>query len=222
MGKSNILVICAHSDDQIFGPGGTLAKYAKEGMNIKTVIFSYGEGSHPHFKKKIITHTRAKEAEKADEILGGKGVIFLGLPDDKRFKAEYEEKNISEKLKGILMEYAPEKIFTHSENDQHSHHRIVNEVVLKAVDELKLKTEVYTFEVWNFFSLKNKQAPKMVVDITDTFKIKIKALKVFKSQLSPLSYTFLNNFLYLGVFIKAWINGLKYKNGFAEVFYKAL
>lgn len=37
-----ILVIVAHSDDQMLGPGGTLVKYAKEGKEIHTVIFSYG------------------------------------------------------------------------------------------------------------------------------------------------------------------------------------
>ena len=220
MGKNTILVFCAHPDDQIFGPGGTLAKYANKGKKIHTFIFSYGEGSHPHFKKEIITDTRVKEAERADKIIGGNGVEFFGLPDDKNFEEEYEKQNIHQRLKDIILKCEPVKIFTHSEDDHHVHHKIVNKAVLKAVDESKFKTDVYTFDVWNFFGVKRNTSPKLVVDISDTFKTKIKALKIFKSQLSFFSYTIMNNFLYLKVYFNDFIEGLIYKKRFAEVFYK--
>ena len=59
--QENIFVFCAHSDDQIFGPGATLAKYASVGKGIYTVIFSYGRLSHPHFREEVIIETRVKE-----------------------------------------------------------------------------------------------------------------------------------------------------------------
>ncbi|MFH1506221.1 MAG: PIG-L family deacetylase [archaeon] len=220
MGKNTILVFCAHSDDQVFGPGGTLAKYAKEGKTIYTVIFSYGEGSHPHFKKDIIVKTRMKEAIKADKIIGGKSVEFFGLPDNKKFKSEFDNRNLHEKLKEMVVEYAPAKIFTHSDTDTHHHHRLVNEMVLRAVDDLKQKIPVYTFDVWNFFGVRRYNTPKLVIDISDTFKTKMSALRVFKSQLKPLNYMIGNNFLYLQVYINDFIEGLIYRKRFAEVFYK--
>ena len=78
MGKDDILVFCAHSDGKILGPGGTLAKYAKEGKKVRSIIFSYGEYSQPHLKKEIIINRRIKEAEEADKAIKGKGVQFLG------------------------------------------------------------------------------------------------------------------------------------------------
>jgi len=91
--EDSILVICAHSDDQIFGPGGTIAKYAKEGKKIHTIIFSYGEGSHPWFKKEYTISARVKEALAVDKFIGGDGVVFLGLEEGK-FREQYTAKNV--------------------------------------------------------------------------------------------------------------------------------
>ncbi len=79
MKKENILVICAHSDDQIIGPGGTLSKYIKEGKNVFTIICTYGEKANPWLKEHIAIKTRVREAETANKLIGGKEVIFLGL-----------------------------------------------------------------------------------------------------------------------------------------------
>ena len=77
--KGSILVICAHSDDQIIGAGGAIAKYAREGYDIHTIILSFGESVKPHLRREVISKVRIKEAQKADKIIGGKGVVFLGL-----------------------------------------------------------------------------------------------------------------------------------------------
>ena len=99
----NILVFCAHSDDQILGPGGTLAKYAEEGKNVYTYIFSYGEAGLPFHKIKEAVKIRVNEAKKADKIIGGKGVVFFGLKEGK-FPEEVQEKKIVENLKKIIKE----------------------------------------------------------------------------------------------------------------------
>jgi LmbE family N-acetylglucosaminyl deacetylase len=73
--KGAMLVICAHSDDQIIGVGGAIAKYAKEGYDIQTIVMSFGEGVKPHIRREVISRTRIKEAQRADKIIGGKGVV---------------------------------------------------------------------------------------------------------------------------------------------------
>ena len=79
MKKEIIIFFCAHNDDHIIGAGGTLAKYVKEGKEVYTIIFSYGEGSHPHFKRRVAVEMRVKESARATKILGGKPVVYLGL-----------------------------------------------------------------------------------------------------------------------------------------------
>ena len=101
-----ILLFVAHSDDQVLGPGGAVAKYSAEGQDVYTFIFTYGELSHPHFKKEIITQVRIEEALKADKLLGGKGVEFLGASDGK-IKKKYDE--IKEQVKNLNIKKEPNK-----------------------------------------------------------------------------------------------------------------
>lgn len=135
LGKGNILVICAHSDDQVLGPGGTMAKYAREGYNIYTIICSYGEASHPHMKLGYIAKTRVLESKAADEIVGGKGVVFLALKDGK-LREDFIRKKMMSKFKRLILNYAPCKIFTHSGEDILSDHRFVKEIVVGACESL--------------------------------------------------------------------------------------
>jgi N-acetylglucosamine malate deacetylase 1 len=222
-GKGNILVVCAHSDDQVLGPGGTMAKYAREGYNVYTIICSYGEGSHPHMKLSYIAKTRVLESKEADAIIGGKGVVFLALKDGK-LREDFARKKMMSKFNRLLLSYNPCKIFTHSGEDILSDHRFVKEMVLDACDSLSkngnFNPEVYSFDVWNIWDFRRNHEPKLVVNISETFKYKIKALHAFRSQINFFTHTVLVNVLYLGVYVKAFVNGLKYKYKSAEVFYR--
>ncbi len=213
MKKERILVLCAHSDDQIIGPGGTCAKYAKQGKEIKTVILSYGEGSHPHLKTEVIITKRVKEAQAADKIIGGKGVIFLGIPDTK-IAQELKNKKVEGRLIRIIKDFRPHKIFTHSDQDAHPDHRALVKKVLEIIEVTKYPGAVYMFDVWNLFRIEKRDLPKMYVDISSTFKIKQKALDAFSSQwLSMLLLKF-------SIYFNAIKHGWTIKKKFAERFYK--
>lgn len=213
MPKETILVICSHSDDQILGPGGALAKYAKEGKEVHTIILSYGEKSHPHFQRKVAVETRVEEAKKADAVIGGRGVVFLGLEEGK-FKLHAEEKNAKDSIKKLIKKLKPSKIFTHTSDDPLPDHRATYRLVLELADELKYKGDVYSFAIWNPLKIRKRNLPKLVVDISDTFKTKINALNCFESQTLSLL------FLLWSVYLKAIVNGLKNRCRFAEVFWK--
>lgn len=219
----NILVICAHSDDQVIGPGGTMAKFARNGFNVHTIIFSYGEMSHPHLKKRYIAKVRVSESKEADKIIGGKGVMFLGLKDGE-IREEYKRKKMKKKLENLILSHSPEMIFTHSKDDLLPDHRFVRNVVLEIYDYLNknksLKSDVYSFDVWNIWNVLKRNKPKLVVDITQTFTYKTRALKEFKSQINFFSHTFFVNILFVSVYLKSFINGLRYGFRRAEVFYK--
>ena len=43
--QRKMLAVFAHPDDESFGPGGTLAKYAAEGVEVTAIAASGGEGS---------------------------------------------------------------------------------------------------------------------------------------------------------------------------------
>jgi LmbE family N-acetylglucosaminyl deacetylase len=213
----NILVIVAHSDDQALGPGGTIAKYASEGHTVSTIIFSYGEGSHPHYKKEVIREIREEESKKADKLLGCKETIFLGTTDGK-LAQEKNNPEVKELLRAQLLKLQPEKIFTHAVDEAHPDHVAAHQLLLEVYDALhkekKLTCAIFSFGIWRFFKFKQRSKPRLVVDITDTFTKKLSALKIFKSQkLAMLLLTW-------SVYVKAIISGYRYGYTFVEVFYK--
>ncbi len=208
----NIVVFCAHNDDQVLGAGGALIKYAREGFNIHTYIFSYGEKSHPWLKKRVATATRVKEAREADKFIGGKSLIFFGL-EEGRFIEQAKQRNLTEEISGIIDSLKPVKVFTHSAGDIHPDHKAVNRIIVEAYEKASFKPELYSFDVWNIFRFSSDH-PMLVVDITDTFSDKKKAIQCHKSQWMAMSALVWN------VYLKAFINGLKNHMRYAEVFYR--
>ena len=179
--KPIILVIGAHSDDPAFGAGGTIAKYASEGKKIKSIIFSYGELSHPHLKPEIIAKTRAKEAEASDEILGGSGVTIFDCKEG-RFAQEIVSLKIKQKLRSIIKKEKPIKIFTHGANDAHPDHLAVYNLIKEMIHKKEITCDVYSFDVWGLFRVRKRMVPRLVVDITTTFNKKIQAMKAHKAR----------------------------------------
>lgn len=207
------LIICAHSDDQVIGAGGTIAKLAREGVDVRTFICSFGEQSHPHLKPVEVRKTRVAESQRANQILGGGTVLFLAMREGK-FWEDYEERRWGEKLERHLTDFKPDYIFTHAADDPHPDHRAVYRIALDVYSRAGLRCEVYSFDVWTLFNIKKRRNPKLAIDITQTFTRKLDALSTFKSQKVAL-FTLL-----WSVYAKAIYYGLKRNVRYAEVFYK--
>lgn len=209
----HILSFVAHNDDHTIGAGGTLAKYSKEGKIFHTYVFSYGASSHPHIKEEFIEKKREEESYISENTLGGSDLNYFGLQESK-FYEDAKKNKINKKIKEIVEKYKPKKIFTHCEDDPHPDHRAVHNVVLEALDKMKYDGSVYSFEIWNVLRFRGRNKPKLVVDITQTFRTKIRALRDFKTQevtmFSMIPATFLRN----------KIAGLRYGKKYAEVFFK--
>ena len=208
-----IFVICAHNDDQIVGGGGTFIKYAKEGKKIVSLIFSYGESSHPWLKREEIVKTRVTESRNAEKITGEEKVFYFGLKEG-NFRKQVEEKDLDVKIMKLIKELRPRKIFTHSMDDPHPDHRAVNSITLDIIHKLKYRGDVYTFDVWNPINIRKRNVPKLIVDVTDTFQDKINAFNEHKSQKMTL-WT-----LWWNIYFRSWWYGLKNNTKYAEIFYR--
>ena len=212
--QERILFLCSHNDDQLVGAGGTIAKYSKEGKKIVTIIFSFGEFSMPHMQEKITRKTRVLESRRASKIIGESEVCYLGLTEG-QFGKEIEEKKIYDKIKYIVKKINPSKIFTHSIDDPHPDHRAVYYFTIKLAEKMVFSGELYSFNIWNFFlNLKSRHLPKLVVDVSETFKLKVEALNKHKSQLPAIMA------LMWSIYAQALWNGIESNARYAEVFYK--
>jgi len=83
--KRTILAVLAHPDDETFGMGGTLALYARRGVDVHLVCATRGEVGEvsPHFLENFqsIGELREHELRCAADNLGLAGVHFLDYRD---------------------------------------------------------------------------------------------------------------------------------------------
>ena len=117
-----LLAVFAHPDDEAFGPGGTLAKYAKEGVEIHLLCATKGERGqweeNSKFKiqnskinqKLEIHNVREKELLKSAEILGVKRVDFLDFIDGHLCNANYHD--LAKKIIAKIKSFKPQVVMT--------------------------------------------------------------------------------------------------------------
>jgi LmbE family N-acetylglucosaminyl deacetylase len=86
MNTLRLLCVLAHPDDESLGTGGTLAKYAAEGVHTYLITATRGErgrfgdtGERPD--DDLVGHTREQELRAAAKELGVGEVTVLGYPD---------------------------------------------------------------------------------------------------------------------------------------------
>ncbi len=82
--QRRLLVVTAHPDDETFGPGGTLALYARRGVAVYLVCATRGEvGEAPEGLRGFASIAEMREAELqcASRVLGLKEVSLLGYRD---------------------------------------------------------------------------------------------------------------------------------------------
>jgi len=211
--SETILTIAAHNDDQIIGAGATLAKYAKQGKRIRTIVMSFGALSHPHLKAEVIVKRRVKESVDSDKILGGEGLIYFDLKEGS-FSKEFAEKQVEKKLVEILKKEKPALIFTHGHDDLHPDHVALYRLITGMIERKKITCPVYSFDIWSLIRVRKRNLPRMVVDVSDTFTQKVKALLVHESQRMAIGM------LLWRMVLKDWFNGLIYGHRYTEVFYK--
>lgn len=81
-----LMCVLAHPDDESLGTGGTLAKYAAEGVETYVLTATRGERGRfgdvvPKPAPEVIGTTREAELRAATAALGVRGVELLGYPD---------------------------------------------------------------------------------------------------------------------------------------------
>jgi len=83
--KLRLLAVFAHPDDESFGVGGTLARYAAEGVDVHLVCATHGEegsvGDPPLCRQEELGALREGELRAACSVLGVRTLRFLGCVD---------------------------------------------------------------------------------------------------------------------------------------------
>jgi N-acetyl-1-D-myo-inositol-2-amino-2-deoxy-alpha-D-glucopyranoside deacetylase len=133
--KKTLLAIFAHPDDEAFGTGGTLARYAAEGADVVLVCATRGEAGEIADENlatpESLGQVRENELRCAAGALGISEVIFLGYRDsgmagtpeneDPRAFVNAPAEEVVAQLVGIIRRARPDVIVTFEPNGGYGH-----------------------------------------------------------------------------------------------------
>lgn len=194
-----ILVILAHPDDPEFFCGASLAKWARAGHEITYLLLTCGDkGFNPTTQPDMTTEKlcalRHVEQRNAANVIGAKAVHFLDVEDGYLTPNLDLRRDIVREIRrhkpDILVTCDPQNLFA-MYGLNHPDHRACGQVVLDAVFPAvgspvffpELLGEGFEphmpKEVWCSLT----QQPNTILDVTDTWEIKLKALLEHKTQI---------------------------------------
>jgi LmbE family N-acetylglucosaminyl deacetylase len=189
-----VLVVTAHPDDSEFGAGGTVAKLVREGKQVAYCIVTNGnKGSGDRsMTPERLARIREEEQRSAAQVLGVETVDFLGFPD-----CEVENTRESRlAVTAAIRRHRPDRLIiqnphrTKNLGASHRDHRIVAGIALDCVYPLARDHMAFpeliaqglephkVREVYMMWW----ENPELVVDISETIDLKIKALACHASQ----------------------------------------
>jgi len=162
-----VLAIASHPDDIEGGCYGTLCKYKQQGFRIHYLVLTCGGDSGN-------ADIRRKEQEEVADLLGAT-VKFQNLQS--ALLNNNSGRETIQAIEDAIKVIKPDIIFTHSKNDVHQDHRLVNEATISATRFFQ--GQVYCYEAYS--SLRYFQ-PTVFYRIDEFFEDKLRAISLFTSQ----------------------------------------
>jgi LmbE family N-acetylglucosaminyl deacetylase len=199
------MVVSAHPDDSEFGSAGSVAKWTREGRRVVYIVCTSGDKGtdNPDITPKQLARIREKEQKDAAAVLGVSDVVFLRYPDQELEDTPYFRKAIVIQIR----RYKPEMIVTSDPYRRyiwHRDHRITGQATLDAVypyardllaypDLIDEGLMPHKVKKILFFGTEDVN---LRIDITETFHLKLAALRCHKSQINQLEIPDLEKWLW--------------------------
>ena len=187
----NILVIAPHPDDEVIGVGGTIAKRVKNGDQVWVCVVT--KGFPPLFSEESVNKTR-QECCLADHLLGVKETFFLDFPAARL--EEVSRIELNSKILQIINEVKPDEVFIPHIGDMQIDHQLVvsSSMVALRPKYSHIVKRIYSYETlsetgWNVPNAINEFIPNVYEDVSDYIDLKLKAMKIFESQLDKFPAT---------------------------------
>jgi N-acetylglucosamine malate deacetylase 2 len=197
-----LLAVFAHPDDETFGPGASLARYASEGVLIDVVIATRGEAGENNLKyktEKKLGEIREQEARNADKILGVNRIDFLDFVDGELRQKIYFD--VAKKIINKIKTFKPDVIvtFEHHGISGHLDHIAMSFISTYAYLQTDIPKKLYYFCIsekirvlggQNYFiyfpdGYSDNQITTRI-DVSASWNAKINAMMEHKSQLKDV------------------------------------
>jgi len=192
---AQVMVVTPHPDDAEYGVAGTVIHWVSQGKEIVYVVCTNGDKgtSDASVKPEELAKTREEEQIAAAELLGVREVIFLrhpdqGLEDTPEFRKE---------IVRLIRLYRPETVVTADPYRRyiwHRDHRMTGQVTLDAI--FPYARDIFAYPDLTKEGLDPHKVKEVLLwgtedvnyrsDITETFDLKLSALRCHKSQVGHI------------------------------------
>lgn len=194
--SQKVVCVFAHPDDEAFGPGGTIAKYAKDS---EVYLISATNGNSEERGGEKLGKTREKELLASAKVLGIKKVFFLGFEDGTLDLNTYH--NLADKIRDIIVDIRPETVITFELRgiSGHPDHVVVAGATSFVVQKLPFVKNLYYHcltkdmrkRMGNDYFIfvppgYSKKDIDKVVDVSSVWETKVKAMRCHKSQIKDV------------------------------------
>jgi len=179
----DVIVFAAHPDDAELSMGGTIAQLTNNNLKVGIIDFTKGE-----LGTRGTPEIRQKEAAKASSILKVAIRENLIIPDG---NIQNNKENLI-KVITALRRYKPKVIFAPFFKDRHPDHIDASILAKRAMFQSGLK-QIKTFDKeapqnayrplhLYYYMQTNTFEPSFIIDVSDSFEIKMNAVKAYSSQ----------------------------------------
>ncbi|WP_036718491.1 PIG-L family deacetylase [Paenibacillus harenae] len=188
--KRKLLAVFAHPDDESFICGGTLAKYAGEGVEITLVSATRGEmgrrmGNPPYLNRETMAAAREIELREACASLGIRHLLFLDIRDK---TVEFTDPGgLAGRIEDLIREVDPDVVLTfHETLGGHPDHCAIGKAATEAFRRMGHRGSLYFISFGNAmerperFGYSRKDVVK--IDVRGYLKEKLAAFRAHRCQ----------------------------------------
>lgn len=199
------MCVLAHPDDETFGPGGTIAKYALAGVRVSVVIATSGQAGRAGglaSTQEELGRIREDEARAAAKFLGVAAIHFFGYMDGKLDEADGEE--VLERVVQLIRQERPDIVITfgpEGAGNEHRDHKRISQITTGAISAAcdrdafpdQIDAGLRPHLVKKFYYTSGRATPwremttaflpiTTVIDISDFVGVKLEAFNLHRSQ----------------------------------------
>ena len=188
-----LLAIFAHPDDESFGAGGTLAKYAADGTRVALICATRGEAGIEGMSPEEAGQVRERELRAAAATLGLAEVRFLGYGDGELAQADPER--VVAQLVSAMQDIRPQVVITFGPDgiSGHPDHVAIHDLTTQAFDRAGLSARLYyvtpSEATWQGCGVPPSPVmaggPVVAVDVSAYLVTKVQAMQCHASQNPP-------------------------------------
>lgn len=182
-----LLVVSAHPDDEVLGPGGSILRHAAQGDEVTILLACCGTNLRYDAAQANVLR---EASERVADALGAKELLVGDLPDQGLDSMTLPE--VARRIEGIIGQVDPQMIYTHFWGDINRDHRILCEAVMVAARPYAAPGvgAIHCFETpssteWGPPTGLPGFQPQRFLDISDVLQRKLDAFSFYDSEVRP-------------------------------------